>query len=79
MEIPMSAVVDSYRQKLSDVIHQLTLKELHVKELEKIIEEKRKKIEDLQLEVDLHNLANEDLSNEPDDWGDENGTDDHRD
>jgi len=75
MEIPMSAVVDSYRQKLSDVIHQLTLKELHVEELKRILEEKSKKIEDLQMEIDIRNLADEDLSNEPDDWGLEDGDD----
>lgn len=80
MEIPMSAVVDSYRQKLSDVIHQLTLRELHIKELEKTNEEKSKKIQELQMEIDFFNLANENLNDHPDEWeAPDNGSDDSRD
>jgi hypothetical protein len=59
MEIPMADVINSYRQKLSDVIHQLTMKELHIGELEKKLTEKRQKIVDLQMKVDFYEIAEE--------------------
>jgi len=79
MEIPMQDVINSYRQQLSDAVHTLTLRDLHIKHLDKILEEKRKEIEKLQMELDFHNLANENLNDYPDEWEDSNGSDDSRD
>lgn len=69
----MQDVINSYRQQLSDVIHRLTLKELHITKLEKTLDEKRQKIMDLQMKLDFYEIANENLANEPDDWEEPDG------
>lgn len=75
MEIPMQDVINSYRQQLSDVIHRLTLKELHITKLEKTLDEKRQKIVDLQMKLDFYEIAanQENLADEPDDWEEPDG------
>jgi hypothetical protein len=75
MEIPITAVVASYREKLSDVIHQLTLKELHIKELESILAKKRETITDLQTKLDIYEIAEQERNNPtPDDeWENTDG------
>ncbi len=71
MEIPMQDVINSYRQQLSDVHHTLTLRDLHIKYLEKNLKEAEDKIETLRMENDGFRLANEDLSeDEEEDWTD---------
>jgi hypothetical protein len=70
MEIPMGDIINSYRQKLSDIIHTLTLKELHITQLEKKLTEKQEKIMDLQMKLDFYRItaSGENLAEEPDDW-----------
>jgi hypothetical protein len=79
MEIPMKDVINSYRQQLSDVVHTLTLRDLHIKNLEKTLEEKCKEIEKLQMEIDFRDLANENLNDHPDEWEEPHGDHDSRD
>lgn len=75
MEIPMQEVINSYRQQLSDKIHSLTLKDLHIAKLEKKIEDKNNALNDLQMKLDFYEItaSGENLANEPDDWTDDDG------
>lgn len=70
MEIQMQQVIDSYRQKLSDVIHTLTLKELQLEAVEKTLKQEREKNAQLQTEVDCYRItaSRENLADELDDW-----------
>lgn len=72
MEISMKDVINSYRQQLSDALHQTTLKELHIQNLEKTLDEKLEKIIELQTELDFYRIAEHErqhpLDEEPDDW-----------
>lgn len=77
MEIPMQEVINSYRQQLSDVLHTLTLRNLHIKQLEKTLDTKREKITDLQMKLDFYELANENLNDEPDAWEEPTNGSDH--
>lgn len=73
MEIPMQDIINSYRQQLSDVVHRLTLKDLHIKHLEKTLEGKRQKIVDLQMKLDFYEIAEEQRKNpqvDEDEWKD---------
>jgi hypothetical protein len=63
MEIPMQEVINSYRQQLSDVLHTLTLRNLHIKQLEKTLDTKREKITDLQMKLDFYEIAEEQRKN----------------
>lgn len=79
MEIPMQDLINSYRQKLSDVIHQLTLKELHIKSLEDTLNQKREKITDLQMKLDFYEIAEEQRRNpqaEEKEWEESDGDND---
>jgi FtsZ-binding cell division protein ZapB len=73
MEIPMAAVIDSYRQQLSDAVHQITILKLHIKTLGEEADKAKKTIDDLQATVDMYRISQsgEDLSEEPDDWGED--------
>lgn len=70
MEIPMPDIVKAYRMKLNDVIHSLTMQELHVLSLEKLLKEERDKNTKLQMELDMARieLSDENLAEEPNDW-----------
>lgn len=63
MEIPMQDVINSYRQQLSDTLHSLTLKNLHIKALDKQIEEKNETITDLRMKLDFYEIAEEQRKN----------------
>lgn len=63
MEIPMQDVINSYRQQLSDMLHSLTLKNLHIKALDKQIEEKNETITDLRMKLDFYEIAEEQRKN----------------
>lgn len=76
MEIPMSDVINSYRQQLSDAVHQLTLRDLHIKNLEKSLDKKRETITDLQMKLDFYELAKENVNDYPEEWEEPDGNDD---
>ena len=64
MEIPMGDIINSYRQQLSDVIHTLTLRNLHITALEKKLDDKREQIADLKMQLGYYELAGENLEAE---------------
>jgi len=50
----MKAVIDSYRQQLSDTVHKATLQELHIEALKEALANRDEKIKDLQSIVDIY-------------------------
>lgn len=78
MEIPMAAVIDSYRQQLSDAVHQITLLKLHMNSLGEEADKAKKTIDDLQATVAMYQISQsgEDLNENPDDDWDEDYDDD---
>ena len=72
MQIPMTDIVNNYRQKLSDALHQNILKELHIKSLEETINIKNETIMDLRMKVDFYEIAasGENLNEEPEETED---------
>jgi hypothetical protein len=63
MEIPMGDIINSYRQQLSDVIHTLTLRNLHITALEKKLDDKREQIADLKMQLGYYELAGDQQDN----------------
>lgn len=54
MEIPMTDIINSYRQQLSDAVHRVTLQQIHLEKLKEEVKEKDTRINDLQAIVDVY-------------------------
>lgn len=71
MEIPMTDIINSYRQQLSDAVHRATLQQVHLEKLKEELETKKTEINDLQMVVDMCRISHverENLADEPDEW-----------
>lgn len=59
MEIPMTDIINSYRQQLSDAVHRITLQQIHIDKMKTEIKEKETTISDLQKLVKTYETSNE--------------------
>lgn len=60
MEIPMTDIINSYRQQLSDAVHRITLQQIHIDKMKAESKEKDAKIRDLQALVDTYETPKDD-------------------
>lgn len=75
MEIPLGDIVNSYRQRLSDAVHQIVVLELHIAELNKQAQERTDAVNDLtiQLNTARSTTNSETTIDEPESWIVDNG------